>query len=157
MNPGGVEPQVIPQGRSRLPGRLIIGVVSALILFVTATHLSPAIRAGLHDGSHGHWVATGKHCARSVCTWTGRFVSPNGHVLLSSAQYAGRLPTGIHAGTSVAGLYPGGSGLVYPPTGSDEWISLLVLLILAVAGLYWSSRPVVAKYFRDRAAATPQS
>jgi hypothetical protein len=155
MNAGGVEPQVIPQARSRLPGRLIIGVVSALMLFVTATHLLPAIRAGLRDGSHGHWVATAKHCARSVCSWSGRFVSPNGHVLLSSAQYAGRLPNGVHAGTSVAGLYPGGSGLVYPATGSDEWISLLVLLILAVAGLYWSSHRLVAKYIRDRAAATP--
>jgi len=153
MNAGGVEPQVIPQARSRLPGRLIIGVVSALMLFVTATHLMPAIRAGLRDGSHGHWVATAKHCARSICSWSGRFVSPDGHVLLSSAQYAGRLPAGVHAGTSVTGLYPGGS-LVYPPTGSDEWISLLVLLILAVGGLYWSSHRLVAKYFRDRAAAT---
>jgi hypothetical protein len=154
MNAGGVEPQVIPQARSRLPGRLIIGVLSALMLFVTATHLLPAIRAGLRDGSHGHWVATAKHCARSVCSWSGRFVSPNGHVLLSSAQYAGRLPAGVHAGTSIAGLYPGGTSLVYPPTGSDEWISLVVLLVVAAAGLYWSSRPVVAKYFRDRAAAT---
>jgi hypothetical protein len=154
MNAGGVEPQVIPQARSRLPGRLIIGVVSALMLFVTATHLMPAIRAGLRDGSRGHWVATAKHCSRSICNWSGRFVSPNGHVLLTSAQYAGRLPAGVHAGTSIAGLYPGGSELVYPTTGSDEWISLLVLLILAVGGLYWSSHRLVAKYFRDRAATT---
>jgi hypothetical protein len=153
MNAGGVEPQVVPQVRSRLPGRLIIGVVSALMLFVTATHLMPAIRAGLRDGTHGYWVATTKRCSRSVCSWIGRFESPKGHVLLSSAQYAGRLPAGVHAGTSVAGLLPGGS-LVYPPTGSDEWISLLVLLILAVGGLYWSSHRLVAKYFRDRAAAT---
>jgi hypothetical protein len=155
MNAGGVEPQVIPQGRSRLPARPVIGILSALLLFVTATHIVPAIRAGLRDGTEGHWVATAKHCARSVCTWSGRFVSPNGHVVLSSAQYAGRLPVGVHNGTSVAGLYPGGSGLVYPPTGSDEWISLLVLLILAAAGLYWSSHRLVAKYLRDRAAATP--
>jgi hypothetical protein len=156
MNAGGVDGQVVPQGRSRLPGRLIVGVVSVLLLFVTATHIVPAIRAGLRDGTHGYWVATAKHCARSVCNWTGRFVSPtpNGHVLLSSAQYAGRLPAGVHAGTSVAGLFPGG-GLVYPLTGSDEWISLLVLLVLAVIGLYWSSHRLVAKYIRDRATATP--
>jgi hypothetical protein len=80
--------------------------------------------------------------------------TPNGHVLLSSAQYAGRLPAGVHGGTSVAGLFPGG-GLVYPLTGSDEWISLLVLLVFAVIGLYWSSHRLVAKYIRDRATAAP--
>jgi hypothetical protein len=156
MNAGGVEGQVVRPERRRLPGRLIVGVLSALVLLVTATHLLPAIRAGLRDGTHGYWVATAERCVRSACTWTGRFVSPNpnGHVLLSSAQYAGRLPVGVHAGTSVAGLFPGG-GLVYPLTGSDEWISLAVLLVLAVAGLYWSSHRLVAKFVRDRATATP--
>jgi hypothetical protein len=155
MNGGDADARVTPQGRSRLPARPVVGILSALLLFVTATHLLPAIRAGLHDGIHGDWVATTERCSRSVCTWSGRFVSPNGHVLLSSAQYAGQLPAGVHAGTSIAGLFPGGSGLVYPLTGSDEWISLLVLLTLAVIGLYWSSHRLVAKYLRDRATATP--
>ena len=154
MNGRGIDAQVIPQGRSRLPARPVIGVLSALLLFVTVPHLLPAIRAGLRDGTHGYWVATTKHCARSACTWTGRFVS-HGHLLLSSAQYAGRLPAGVHAGTPVAGLYPGGSGLVYPPAGSNEWISLLVMVILAVVALYWSSHRLIAKYLRDRATATP--
>ena len=155
MNGGSAGAEAVPQGRNRLLARLIVGVLSALLLFVTATHLEPAIRAGLRDGTHGHWVATTKHCVRSACTWIGRFVSPNGHVLLSSAQYAGRLPAGIHAGTSLAALFPGGSGLVYPPSGSDAWISLLVVLALAVIGLYWSTHRLVANYFRDRAQTTP--
>jgi hypothetical protein len=155
MNGGSADGRVIPQGRSRLPARLVVGVLSAFLLYVTATHLTPAIRAGLREGTHGDWVATAKHCVRSACSWSGRFVSPNGHVLLSSAQYAGRLPTGVHAGTHVAALFPGGSGLVYPAAGSDGWISLLVGLALAVIGLYWSSHRLVAKYLRDRASATP--
>jgi hypothetical protein len=146
---------VIPQGRSRLPARLVVGILSALLLFVTTTHLGPAIRAGRREGTHGYWVATGKHCVRSACTWNGKFESQNGHVLLSSAQYAGRLPAGIHAGTHIAALFPGGSGLVYPPTGSDGWISLLVGLVLAVIGLYWSCHRLAAKYLRGRANATP--
>jgi hypothetical protein len=155
MSDGDTGARVIPQGRSRLPARPVVGILSALLLLVTATHLLPAIRAGLHDGTHGDWIATAKRCSRSLCAWSGKFVSPNGHVLLSSAQYTGQLPAGVHAGTSIAGLYPGGSGLVYPLTGSDEWISLLVLLVLAVIGLYWSSHRLVAKYLRERATATP--
>jgi hypothetical protein len=49
-------------------------------------------------------------------------VLPGGHVVLTSAQYSGRLPAGMHVGTSVAGLYPGGSGLVFPAAGSSLWI-----------------------------------
>jgi len=155
MNAGGADARVIPPGRTRLPARLIVGVLSALLLFVTATHLGPAIRAGLREGTHGYWVVTGKHCVRSACTWTGRFESPDGHVVLSSAQYAGQLPAGVHAGTSIAALFPGGSAVVYPPSGSDAWISLLVGLALAVIGLFWSCRRLVVKYLRDRASATP--
>ena len=151
MNGGSTGARVIPQGRSRMPARLVVGVLSAFLLFATVTHLEPAIRAGMREGTHGYWVATAKHCARSACTWSGRFVSPNGHVLLSPAQYAGRLPAGVHTGTHIAALFPGGSGLVYPPSGSDGWISLLIGLALGVIGLYWSSHRLVAKYFRDRA------
>jgi len=154
MNGGSADARIIPQGRSRLPGRLIVGVVSALVLFVTATRLGPAIRAGRREGAHGFWVATGQHCARSACTWNGQFKLPSGHVVLSSAQYAGQLPAGIHAGTSVAALFPGGSALVYPASGSDAWISLLLGLVLAAIGLYWSCHRFVANYFRDRATVT---
>jgi hypothetical protein len=155
MNGGSADTRIIPQGRSRLPGRLILGVLSALLLFLTATQLPPAIRAGLREGTHGRWVATGQHCVRSACAWKGQFKLPNGHVVLSSAQYAGQLPTGIHAGTSLAALFPGGSALVYPPSGSDAWISLLVGLVLAAIGLYWSSHRFVANYLRNRANPTP--
>jgi hypothetical protein len=156
MNGGSADTRVvIPHGRSRLPARLIVGVLSAGLLFVTVTHLGPAIRAGRREGTHGFWVATVNHCVRSACTWNGQFESQNGHVLLSSAQYAGRLPAGIHAGTHIAALFPGGSGLVYPPTGSDGWVSLLIGLALAVIGLSWSCYRLVRKYLRDRANATP--
>jgi len=140
----------IPLGRSRMPARPVIGVLAALLLYGTLTRLPSAIRAGLHDGSHGYWVATTKRCARSACQWSGRFVSPNGHVLLSSAQYAGRIPVGTHAGTSIAGLLPAGSTLVFPASGSDLWVALLVAAVLGVLGLYWSCHRLVERYLRQR-------
>lgn len=138
--------------RSRMPGRLVAGGLSALLLAVTVARLPSAIRAGLHQGTRGFWVATTRKCARSACTWNGKFVS-DGHVLLSSAQYYGRLPVGIRAGTSVAGLFTGGSGVVFPATGSDLWMSLLVALAVAALGLYWSSHRLVRSYIRQRRSA----
>jgi hypothetical protein len=137
-----------------MPMRVIVGVLSALLLFGTATHIWPAIRAGLREGTHGSWVATGKTCVRQACTWKGKFVLPHGHVLLTSAQYSGKLPPNIHLGTSIAGLYPGGSGLVFPPTGSDLWISLLIAMVFSILGLYWSCHLLVENYFKRQSGIT---
>jgi hypothetical protein len=144
----------VPRPRSRMPAKLVIGVVSALLVIGSAAHLLPAIRAGLHDGTRGLWVATTKRCVRSACNWSGKFVSPHGHVLAASAQYDGRLPAGIHAGTSVAGLFTG-SGLVFPVSGSDLWISQLVALAVGALGLYWSSHRFVRNYLQERRAVGP--
>jgi hypothetical protein len=121
-----------------------------VLLVAIGDRLVPAIRAGLHDGTRGFWVATTKSCARSACTWNGKFVTASGHVVLSSAQFYGRLPTGVRAGSSVAGLFTGGSAIVFPATGSDLWIWLLVTLLAAALGLYWSSHKLVKNYLRQR-------
>lgn len=147
------DPGVSLRPRSRMPGKVVIGGLSALLLLATAAHLPAAIRAGLHDGTRGFWVATTKRCARSACTWNGKFVAAGGHVMLSSAQYYGRLPAGIRAGSSVAGLFTGASGIVYPATGSDLWMSLLAALVVAALGLYWSSHRLVKNYIRKRRSA----
>jgi hypothetical protein len=145
----------VPAGRGRLPIKLIVGVLSAILLVSSAIHIVPAVRAGLGDGTRGTWVATTKSCHRSACIWDGKFVVPGGHVLLTSTQYAGHMPLGIHVGTAVPALFTGGSGLVFPVTGSDLWIELLIALVLSALGLYWASHRWVAEYVRERRA-TPQ-
>ena len=149
MRAGGSTTEV--RGRSRLPMRLIVGVLGALLLFGTATHIEPAIRAGMREGTAGTWIATSKECVRTACQWKGKFVTPGGHVLLTSAQYSGRLPADMHVGTSIAGLYPGGSGLIFPTSGSDLWISLLIAMLASLVGLYWACRPMISNYLRQRA------
>jgi hypothetical protein len=134
----------------RLPLKLIVGVVSAILLVSTALHIVPAMRAGLHDGIRGMWVATTQTCHRSACLWTGKFVLPGGHVQVTSAQYAGQLPRAVQAGTRVPALYTGGSGLVFPAAGSSLWIELLIAMLVSALGLYWASHAWVAKYLRER-------
>lgn len=139
-----------PRTRARLPMRLVLGALSALLVIGSALHLGPAIKAGLHDGTRGSWVATTSQCRlRTGCLWHGKFVLPNGHVLLANASYSGPFPAHIHTGTSLAGIYPGG-GLVFPASGSDLWISLVVGLVLGLLGLYWASHRWVAGYIRER-------
>jgi hypothetical protein len=135
--------------RGRLPVKLLVGVVSAFLLWSSATHIVPAVRAGLHDGTRGTWVATTQTCHKSACVWGGKFVAPGGHVLVASARYAGQLPRGIQVGRSVPALFTGGSGLVFPVTGSDLWIELLIALLVSALGLYWASHRWVANYLRE--------
>lgn len=134
--------------------RIMIGAVALILLVGAVTHLVPAVRAGLHHGIRGSWVATGLSCAKKACTWSGKFVLPDGHVELARAQYDGTVPGGIHVGSTIPALYPGGSGLVYPTTGSDQWISLLVAIAVALLGLYWASHRWIAAYLRGRREAT---
>jgi hypothetical protein len=136
--------------RARLPLKLIVGVVSAGLLVSTALHIVPAMRAGMHDGTRGRWVATTQTCHRSACIWNGKFVTPGGHVLMASAHYAGQLPVSTQAGTSVPALFTGGSGLVFPAAGSDLWVELLIGLLVSILGLYWASQKLVANYIRER-------
>lgn len=130
--------------------RIVVAVLAAILLFGSVTHIAPAVRAGLHEGTRGYWVVTGRTCSRKLCVWTGKFVLPNGHVQVARVQYDGPMPTAIHAGTRIPALYPGGS-LAFPASGSDLWISLLVGIVVALLGLYWATRKWVAGYFRQRA------
>jgi hypothetical protein len=139
-----------PRQRARLPLKPVVGIISAILLFVTVIHIGPAVRAGLHDGTRGSWVATTKVCHQSACSWEGKFVAPGGHVLVTSAQYAGPIPPGTQAGTSVPALFTGGSGLVFPVTGSDLWVELLIALLGSLLGVYWASHKWVASYLRER-------
>ncbi len=130
--------------------RIMVVVLSAILLFGSLTHIAPAIRAGLHEGTRGYWVATSRTCNRKACGWTGKFVLPDGHVQVARIQYTGTIPAGIHAGARIPALYPGG-GLAFPATGSDLWISLLVAIVVALLGLYWATHRWVAGYLRQRA------
>jgi hypothetical protein len=128
----------------------MVAFLALLLLFGTATHLEAAIKAGLGDGTKGTWIATSQTCVHKACTWNGKFVAPGGQVLLSKVSYDGKLPASIGAGTSVPALDTGGAGLVFPATGSDLWISLLIAFFIALGALYWASHRWVADFIRQR-------
>jgi len=141
------------RGRSRVPIRLAVGILAALLLVGTVTHIGPAFRAGMHEGTRGSWIATSAQCSKvRGCIWQGKFVSSTGHVLLTKAQYAGQMPAHLRVGAALPAIDPGGS-LVFPASGSDLWISLLVGLIVGAGALYWASHRWVAGYFQQRRAA----
>jgi hypothetical protein len=158
--PGAADPEGLtypslggdPRRDSMAMTRVVVAVAALVLLVGSVAHLVPAVRAGLHHGTLGTWVATGLRCARKACTWSGKFVLPSGRVQVAKAQYIGALPAHIHAGSTLPALYPGGSGLVYPTTGSDQWISLVVATVIALLALYWASRRWITSYLRDRRA-----
>jgi hypothetical protein len=129
--------------------RIVVAALAALLLIGSITHIAPAVRAGLHEGARGDWVATSRTCSRNACLWKGNFVLASGHMQATRLEYDGQVPIDIHAGTRIAGLYPGG-GLVFPTNGSDLWISLLVAIVLALLALYWATHRWVATFLRQR-------
>jgi hypothetical protein len=129
--------------------RIAVAALAVFLLYGSLTRIGPAIRAGLREGTRGYWVVTGRTCSRKACIWTGKFVLPSGQVRVASIQYQGSLSAGIHAGMRIPVLYPGGD-LVFPTTGSDLWISLVVAIVVALLGLYWATRKWVAGYLRQR-------
>ncbi len=130
--------------------RIVVAVLGVILVVGSAVHIAPAIRAGLREGTRGYWVVTGRTCSRKVCVWVGKFVLPDGHVQLARAQYTGSLPASIHVGTRIQALAPGG-GLVFPSTGSDLWISMVVGLAVGLIALYWAGYRWLAAYLRQRA------
>jgi hypothetical protein len=138
------------RGRSRMPLRIVVGALAALLLVGSAVHLGPAIKAGLHDGTRGSWVATSRTCNKASCIWQGKFVLPDGQVKVASAQYSGQLPQTLHAGTTIPALDTGEAGLVFPATGSDLWISLLVGMLISALALYWAARKPLSEYLSKR-------
>jgi hypothetical protein len=137
--------------RSRIPTKALIGILAAFLLVGSLLHIGPAIKAGMHDGTHGTWVATAKECGHfSGCVWRGNFVLPDGHVDLTNASYAGGIPRTVHVGTSLPGLYPGGSALVFPPGGSSLWVSLLIGIVISLLGLLWACWRPVKDYLEHR-------
>lgn len=141
-----------PRGTLTL-ARVVVAVLAIFLVVESGSRIVPAIRAALHDGTRGYWVVTGQRCLRKSCIWIGKFVVSGGHVRVASAQFDGPVPASMHVGTRVPGLYTGG-GLVFPTTGSDLWISLLVTLVLALLGLYWATHRWIAGYLRQRAGRT---
>ena len=130
--------------------RIVVAALALLLLFGSVTHIGPAVRAALHEGTRGYWVVTGRTCnSRRACVWNGRFVLASGHVQVASIQYQGTTPAAIHQGMRIPVLYPGGN-LVFPTTGSDLWISLTVAIVVALLGLYWATHRWVADYLRGR-------
>ena len=147
---GDAEPAGARTARNRIPMRFVTGALGLILLLGSAVHVAPAIRAGLHDGIRGTWVASSQRCSKTACIWSGKFVLPGGQVKIASAQYSGRLPLSIHAGSRVPALDTGQAGLVYSANGSDLWISLIIAMAVGALALFWAVRRPLRDYLQRR-------
>lgn len=125
-------------------------VIAVAFMYLGGSHLGPAIRAARGEGIHGRWVA--QQCAGgSGCTWYGKFVLPDGTVVLPRVSFGGSL-TSVHAGSVVPALDAGASGEVYPVSGSGRWIhDVIGLAGGAVALMLLFGRWAVVRRRRRRA------
>jgi hypothetical protein len=109
------------------------GAIAAMAIVGAALGLVPAIAAASRQGTPGTFTVGSQPCMTRGCYWSGTFQSQGG-ATVGHVTYDGTLPAGAGAGSGVPALYPaGGSHVVYPPHGSDAWITDLVLVVLVGA------------------------
>ena len=101
----------------------VLLVCALSFLYVSASHLGPALSAARGHGVRGEWVAEQLLCSRrgGSCQWTGEFVLPNGKVQLPAVLYTGA-ETSVSAGWTVPALDSGAGDEVYPVYGSTRWV-----------------------------------
>ncbi len=111
----------------------IFVVLSAAQIWISAGHLGPALHANHGQGTAGFWTASerGKNGA-----WYGEFVANSGTDTdtLPNVKYAGA-PSTVQAGTTLPALDTGAGDEVYPPTGSGEWIHVVLGLVVCTVVL----------------------
>jgi len=127
----------------------------ALIVF-PARDLSGAWRAAHGRGSVGTFTTTERECDRHHCGAYGKFVSDAGNEVVEHA-FLDEASDDPYVGQVIRVRYEGGRTppVVYPASGSDEWLILLgflvtmpFLLLLWVLSIYarvthrfiWASR-----------------
>jgi hypothetical protein len=118
--------------RSELKRLVIIaaGAIAAMAVVAAALGLLPAIQAASRHGTAGTFIVGTQPCMTRGCYWSGTFQAQDG-TTVQHVTYDGTLPAGAGGGSSVPAIYPAAaSHVVYPPHGSDAWITDLVLMVL---------------------------
>jgi hypothetical protein len=119
------------------------GAIAAMAIVAGVVGLVAAVEAAGGQGATGTFVQGNQVCVnlRFGCAWSGTF-RPRSGGTVQHVVYAGTLPAGTGPGMGVPAIQPAGSHTVYPPHGSDRWITDLVLMIFIgglVGFLLWLS------------------
>jgi hypothetical protein len=144
--------------RHRAGRRFVIvagGTLAVMAVVGAALGLIPAIQAASGRGTPGTFIVGAPACAstRGGCVWSGTFQQQDGSAI-QHVSYGGTLPASAGPGSSIPAVQPDGSHIVYPPHGSHQWISDLLIMLLAgcVVGFgLWASPLGLGR--RDRVAA----
>jgi len=130
--------RTVVQARANVVNRRGGRVIAAFIVLAACAavlygvlELPPAIRAAAGRGTPGVFVARSVTCDGAGCTWNGTFESATGRTLRRDVSYGDADP-GMHAGSSIPALFPGGGEVVYAARGSAGWIEPALFLLIGV-------------------------
>jgi hypothetical protein len=129
----------------QLLGWVLLPAVAVLALVVGTQDLGPAWTAGHGGGRHGSFTAVERSCQRTrlrtVCSFYGTFTTDDA-TLQRPRVLLDEPPDGMRIGDRIAVSDGGGrSAVVYPATGSTEWLIIAALMTAAVVVLaIWATR-----------------
>lgn len=113
----------------------------ALLLYLAAPSVAPAVRLATAGGTPGVFTARTVTCighpGHTSCSWTGDFQSQDGRLRRADVSFGGS-GRSLRARATVPAVDVGRPGRVYDPRGSRDWIATAALLstglLMAVAG-----------------------
>jgi tetratricopeptide (TPR) repeat protein len=108
---------------------LVVGLACAGF---SASDLGPAVRASNGDGTPGTIVLTRQECTPRSCSWFGDFTSDDGTLARTDAAMQEGVPADAKVGDRLRAIDTGASDGVFPPTGSTEWMLILIFLVVGV-------------------------
>jgi tetratricopeptide (TPR) repeat protein len=92
----------------------------------------PNWQAAHGGGTTGTLVLTRSDCVLDLCDWYGDFTGDDGSVRTDVAMQAEYVPEGAQVGDVLRVRDTGARDGLFPESGSDEWISVLLMTVVGV-------------------------
>jgi hypothetical protein len=118
----------------RFLGAVMVPMIAVVTLGFGSVDLGPALRAARGEGTPGVFQVHSRECART-CHLYGDFISSDGSITWTGVEYDG--PRGLKIGDKIPVLATGGRDKVFRPSGSREWIFILIAMVFGAGCTLW--------------------
>ncbi|MFF4774424.1 hypothetical protein [Microtetraspora fusca] len=112
-----------------LLGAILATVFAGWMLVFSGLNMDKEVRVLHGDGVKGTFTVVDRNCTRQACSWTGRFVSDDGRIVVPSITTGDLSSRDAPLGSQVSVIY-GGDALY--SDGSFEWAGYFRLIIYAL-------------------------
>ncbi|WP_329087277.1 MULTISPECIES: hypothetical protein [unclassified Streptosporangium] len=116
---------------------VVLTLFAGLLVYLAVPNMGTVIRAARADGTPGVFVPRELFCVQhpghESCVWTGEFRSGDGMTRRAEVEMYGSDRASHREGEPAPAVDVGSASRVYGPGGSNEWVFTALLLVAALA------------------------